>query len=993
MKKKTNFWRGATAGGALLLSVGLFMTAIANEYSGNINSVLGIESGAISGTTSDLKYSSDYGELSDANLARLIADEQAFCKREMEEGAVLLKNADNALPFTSDIKNITLFGRASADPVYKSHAGGGVVSGSTAITFKAALEAAGYNVNGTLYNAYANSSTARVKGSSEGKSDIGEEKSDFYTDTIKDSFKNFSDAAIVVLSRDSGEGQDFNTTDIEGVPQLALHDSEKDMLKMIHESGFKKIIVLINSGNAMEVDWLDNEEYGADACMWIGEPGRYGFPGVVSLLNGEATPSGHLVDTYATNSLSAPAMMNFGDFTFSGDTSSAMANKYVVYEEGVYVGYKYYETRYEDCVLNQGGASSTAGTYASSGNWNYAEEVSYPFGYGLSYASFTQTLDSFTYNGTTDEFTAKVTVKNTSETYSGRSVAELYLQSPYTEYDKANGVEKPSVQIVGFAKTDILAPGATQQLTITVDRYLIASYDYSNAKTYILDDGTYYFGLGDNAHDALNNILAAKGATGMTDIDGTAVSGDKDKVGTYEVTNFDKTTYATSRWTDAAVTNKYVGDYAINANDFYDDDPVTYLTRNDWANTYPKGASLAMNDAIQKAEISRQYSYDASSTAKITNDQINGVDLGEDSISFLDMYGVDYDDAKWDTFLSQLSLQDMATIISDSLGQGAITTVNKPANKNADGPDGYGMNYRYGDQDSPTCYVIQNLAVSTWNVEIMKLLGNFYGEDCIYSRGQMAWAPGLDIHRTPYGGRNFEYSSEDGLFTSLMNSVEIKAMQNKGVIASPKHLYANDQETNRSGACTFMTEQTARESGLRAFELCYTLGGAGGSMLAMNRIGCKMSPVAATTLTGILREEWGFKGILVTDSSGSESEKIPTADSLIAGTGMFCLARRTTTIYNAIYDNSDSYLYSVLKETNHRYYYNYVNSTLVNGLTNDSVVADTTPWWQFAIVGVDAVLATITIASAWLFVTNLFVKEEKKVAEPEANEPAEATEE
>lgn len=275
---------------------------------------------------------------------------------------------------------------------------------------------------------------------------------------------------------------------------------------------------------------------------------------------------------------------------------------------------------------------------------------------------------------------------------------------------------------------------------------------------------------------------------------------------------------------------------------------------------------------------------------------------------FVEMYGLDYDDPKWNDFLDQLSVEDMSLIISDSLGQGVVKSVNKPANKNADGPDGYGMNYRYGDQDSPTCYNIENLAVSSWSKALMEERGTFYGEDAIYSRGQMAWAPRIDIHRTPYGGRNFEYASEDGFLTGIMMASETKAMSKKGVIPAPKHLFGNEQETNRSRACTFMTEQVAREVYLRAFELPFTIGECRGAMLAMNRIGCKMSPVAKTTLTNILKGEWGFKGILVTDSSGAENDKIPTVESILAGTGMFCLARRFNVIKSAIVDNNDAYL-------------------------------------------------------------------------------------
>lgn len=962
--KKFNFWRGIFGILVIILCLGLFLSVIAFEYSGSINAVLNVDTGVVEGTGGEMKYESAYGELSDENLARLVADEIAYCKEEMEEGAVLLKN-DGALPLKSTERKITMLGRASYDLIFKSHAAGGNVNAENATNLKMAFEAAGFEINETVYDAYAASSTTRVKGNgTTTKSDIGEESLSFYTQELISSFDQYNDAAIVVLSRDSGEGQDMDTEDVDGISQLALHEDEKDLLTLAQQH-FDKVIVLLNSGTSMELGWLNDAAYsGVGACLWMGQPGRYGAPGVVSLLMGEANPSGHLVDTYAYDSLSAPAVVNAGDFTFTGDTSDAMTNKYVVYQENIYTGYKYYETRYEDCILGDGNASDPVGSSTpGASEWNYAEEVQFPFGYGLSYTTFSQTLDSFEYDADSDTFTAKVTVTNTGNV-AGKSVAQIYVQSPYTDYDKINGVEKSAVQIVGLGKTGLLDEGASETLDITIDRYIIASYDDSAAKTWILDEGTYYFGLGDHAHDALNNILAKKGESGMFDLDGTPVSGDADKVGVWVNDAFDDETYATSKETGNPITNKFVGEDAIDANDFYDDDPVTYLTRNSWNTTYPTAAvTLEINDSLKTAMVSKFYEK-SSDTPGLTEEQKYGTPNG---ILFMDMYGVPFDDPKWDDFLDQLSVEDMSTIISDSLGQPAITSVSKPANKNADGPDGYGMSYAYGTKDSPTCYNIQNLAVSSWSYEIMEKRGSFYGEDVIYARGQMAFAPGLNLHRTPFGGRNFEYSSEDGLFTALMASVQVAAMNAKGVVVAPKHFFGNDQETNRSSLCAFMTEQTARENGMRAFELPFK-NGARASMQSMNRIGCKASAVADAVLIGIAHDEWGFNGVFITDSAGRESDKIPTVESLLSGTSMFCLARRTTNIYDAVMDGDDSYLYEALREANHRFYYQYANSTLVNGLTADTVVGNSIAWWQALTIALDVIVGVLTAAALVMFI-------------------------
>lgn len=976
-EKKNALWRGIAAGGAVLLGLSVGLTNIMFEYKGNINAALNINTDGTSGS-GNLVYKSDYGELSDENLEKLIADEKEFAKTEMEEGAVLLKN-NGVLPLSSE-KKITLFGRASYDIVYMSHGGGSAAANQgNSISLKSALEEAGYEINPTLYEAYEKSTTVRVKGASEGVSDIGEEDISFYTSAITGSYSSYKEAAVVVFSRDSGEGQDFNFSDSEGISQLALHEDEKALLRHVKSSGFDKIVVLINSGNPMELGWLDESEYGVDACLWVGEPGRYGTRGIASLLKGEVSPSGKLVDTYATDSLSSPATANSGDFTFSGDVSDASTSKYVVYAEGIYSGYKYYETRYEDCVLDAAGvtdrgAASSKGVYASAGSsWSYSDEIVFPFGYGLSYTSFSQTLESFTYDSKSDSFIASVKVKNTGSV-AGKSVVELYAQSPYTEYDIENKVEKSAVQIAGFTKTDTIEAGKEVTVSVTVPRYYIASYDSNNAKTYILDAGTYYFAIGEDSHDALNNILAKKAEDGrysvsLTDENGKTVSGDADKSASYTLDSLDKTTYATSAVTGNAVTNQYTGDYATDINDYYDSDVVTYLTRNDWENTYPEAISLEINGKIKSAMVSRQYSY--TSNEDLTEEQISGKD---NSIKFYEMHGVAYDDAKWDDFLNQLSVADMSKVISDSLGQPVISSVGKPANKNADGPAGYGMSYRYGEQDSATCYVSQNLAASTWSTDVMSKFGSFYGEDCIYARGQMCWAPGMNLHRAPFGGRAFEYMSEDGLFTGIMAAAQAKSMVAKGVIVTPKHGFSNDQETNRSSLCAFMTEQTAREGGMKAFELIYTEGGATGIMTAMNRIGCKVSNLQTAFLRNIMQDEWGFTGIVVSDSAGKENEKIPTVDALIAGTNMFCLATRTSTIEEAITSNSDSYLYSVLREANHRYYYAYANSTLVNGLTESTEMWDVVGWWQYAMIALNVVCGLAAVGGTLMFVYGTYIK-------------------
>lgn len=467
----------------------------------------------------------------------------------------------------------------------------------------------GFSINDTLYDAYKNSSTSRVasnnltiSGGPNSTGDfnaapvLGEEPKSFYTAQLQQSWENdYNDVAIVMLAREGGEDCEMMMEDPDGISALALHQDEKDMLAMIRDSGkFSKIVVLLNSAYPMELGWMD--EYNVDACLWIGDPGQRGFEGVANLLTGKENPSGHLTDTYAANSLSSPAAYtqsqnvaewsNVDEVLNSGIvTDSPLHVSYTATQaEGIYVGYKYYETRYEDSILNP--ASGASGTTGSSfgGGWNYAAEVTYPFGYGLSYTTFEQTLNSVSYDADQDMFTATVTVKNTGSV-SGKSVVQLYVQTPYGDYEKQNAVEKSAVQVIGYGKTDELKPGQSEQVTVTMDRYMMASYDYTNAKGYILSAGDYYLALGDNAHDALNNILAAKGASGMVDQDGNTVEGNAAKTYRWNYDTLDTESYRYSV-TGEEVTNQFDD---CNAN-YWQEGSVTYLTRQDWNGTFPTKA-------------------------------------------------------------------------------------------------------------------------------------------------------------------------------------------------------------------------------------------------------------------------------------------------------------------------------------------------------------------------------------------------------------------
>lgn len=983
--KKVNLLRGLTSVCAAGLGFAIVMTNTAMAYSSMLNSVLGTATGEIvrtdGGEEHPVYYASDYGDvnnLTQDNLNDLIADEDAFVEQEMEEGAVLLRNENNALPLDKGERKVTLFGTTSADPLYKNSSGGGNIDPTRVVSFYDALEEDGFQVNKKLHDAYLEPDpTQKDQGGMFGPSVI-ERPAEFYTDELKDTFADYNDVAIVVLGRRGGENVDVQTSDEEGISGLALHKNEADMLNMINESGqFDKIILVINSAYPIELNYLD--KYNIDAALWIGTPGLVGFRGVVDLLTGEANPSGHLVDTFATNSLSAAATQNFGNFEYKnkdavneGTADSKVPSRfpinyvgcYVVYQEGIYVGYKYYETRYEDEVLGQGNADGNAGTFASKGGWNYADEIQYPFGYGMSYTTFEQKLTNVSESD--GVVTAEVNVTNTGNV-AGKSVVEVYVQTPYTDYDRENLVEKSAIQLAGFGKTQMLDPGASETVTVTIDKYLLASYDSRKAKGYIMDAGDYYLAIGDDAHDALNNVLAAKGASGMYDEDGTPVDGNADKVYHWSQQEMDTDTYHTSSATGVEVTNQF-DDADLN---YWIKDSVTYLTRQDWENTFPTPHEgvVATDDMIHQID---GHLYETPKDAPSVSTFTQGA---KNNLNLVDMHGVAYDDPLWDKFLDQLTLDEMTEMIDDNFGQGPVESVIKPLNRNQDGPGGAagpyfpggspedGLANNKGIEGSCTCYVGEMVAASQWNQDMIAKRGDFIAEDCLFSSVQQLWSPGADTHRTPFSGRNYEYYSEDSTLAYLLCADEVKAMQNKGTAAAIKHFALNDQETNRNGVSVFSNEQAIREIYLKAFEGGFVKGGATSTMTSYNRVGMTYVGHNPAMLRRVLRDEWGFKGADISDCAMHPFQH--TIDGLVGGTDIWCIVGenlRAPELKEYILSHDDGNLYGLLRESQKGFYYMLANSNLINGMTKDMEYRAITPWWQMAlyvIIGVFGVLTAV----------------------------------
>lgn len=950
MTFKAKLFRGLTALFAILLCFGLLMTDLLIQWSGQVNIFLNVSVPTLPVEGDSIAYRSEYG-LDEAGLTAMLAASDLHDAQTMAEGAVLLKNNGAALPLASTERRVTLFGRAVADPVYRGNSGGPSMDERRQVSLRGALEDAGFAINQALFDAYAASGVTRVKADPDWF--IGEVDASFYTSALQASYaSDYQDAAIVMFSRDGGEGKDLATVDRDGISFLALHDSERDLLKMIEDSGkFSKTIVLINSAYPMELDWLDEEAYGVDAALWIGTPGLKGFTGVAQLLTGETAPSGRLVDTFATNSLSAPAVRNAGNFTYAND-----GRHYIVQAEGIYVGYKYYETRYHDQVLGLHNATAETGVYAGeTDGWDYAAEMTFPFGYGSSYAEFSQELTSLNWDRDTHTVTAVVKVTNlgpaegSAYTGAAKSVVELYASLPYED----GQAEKSAIQLIGFGKTGALATGESEEVTLTVDDYLFASYDQnatngadpSRTGCYVFDAGDYWFAIGNDSHDALNNVLAAKVGEAvnglLVDAQGTVVPGDAAKAAMVTLAQTDNTTYAVSPETGAVVANRFEDvDY-----NFFAPDTVTYLTRADWT-TYPKAyTDLTLTDGMATVLANTEFTVPADVPAydSFTQEADNGLAL-------VDMKGVPFeDDETWNKFLDQLAVNDMTAVIGENFGQPAVQSVGKPTNSNSDGPAGPQGTYPYGEKYSTTVHVGECVAAATWNTDLLAQRGHFIAEDCLFVGTTQLWSPGANLHRTPFSGRNFEYYSEDSTLSYLLGAAQTKAMQAQGVNAAIKHFCANDQETNRAGLCVFMDEQTFRQGALRGFEGAFTKGGALGTMMSFSRLGCTKVYQSAPLLTGVLREEWGFEGVTITDSVKGETD-VNTLACLVAGSDTFNAdPNRSSEVLKYLVAKKDGYVLQCLRETNKRFYYAMANSNLMNGLTKDIVVSDFVPWWQTAL--------------------------------------------
>lgn len=818
-----------------------------------------------------------------------------------EEGVVLLENKEDTLPLNTE-KNakVNVFGQSSVSIVYGG-AGSGASDETDNVSLQDGLSQAGFEVNEDLTNFYEDHKTKKkgqnvfnLKG---GDYNINEPATSEYSDKLLSDAQAFSDTAIVVFSRNGGEGGDLPmdmasyTGGDAGKHYLELQTCEQEMLAMVEEN-FDHVIVLINSSNAMELGFLEDEK--VDAALWIGGPGSTGCVAVGEVLSGAINPSGRLVDTYAYDLTTAPAYYNAGNFTYTSNGEDTKEH-YVEYAEGIYVGYRYYETRYVD---NETGRCDEDA---------YSQVVQYPFGYGLSYTTFEQKITGHEVKD--GKINVEIEVKNTGEV-AGKDVAQVYVTAPYTN----GGIEKSFVELEGFAKTGVIEPGKSEKVNVSFEVEDMAAYDYTDKGCYVLEKGSYEIKLMNNAHDVIDSFTY--------DVDDTIV---------YDENN--------ARSTDQTA--------AVNTFDFAAGD-VTYVSRSDWEGTLPtervetKEASSEILDQLNLDNINSLYVNPSNDGEKITTGADNGLTLS-------DMVGLSYDDEKWDQLLDELSVEDMAKL----MGYGGFSTVeiasiDKVATIDIDGPAG--LNALTSDI-SGVQFPSEAVIGSTYNVDLVDEMGQTYAQEANANGVVGLYAPGLNIHRTPFSGRNFEYYSEDPVLNGKLGAAMTRGCNSMGVYCYPKHFALNDQETNRSGVCVWSNEQAIREIYLKAFEIVVKEGNNHGLMSSYNRIGTVWSGGCEQLLTTVLRGEWGFEGAVATDYANA---KLLNADQALMAGGDLMLSTTGATLSDTVTSSTEGQ--QKLRQAAKNVLYMVVNSRAYTDPVEMGF-----PYWILAQVALNIVLMLLVV--------------------------------
>lgn len=888
------------------------------------------------------------------NKAEAFANAQEVNLKLAEEGFVLLKNENAALPMNKGAR-ISVFSKNSVNLSYGGSGSGGFDTSNNKNLYES-LNDAGFVTNPTLKNFYESSQSGPVRTANSSDLDNGDNQKiataetpqSKYTDAVRNSYADYSDAALVVITRIGGEGFDLPRYqgDSEGAVSpdshyLELDQNEIDLLTAVTDGTFKRVVVVFNTPSSFEATFLKDSAYAAfadkiDAAVWIGFTGSNGITALGEILNGDVNPSGRLVDTWAADFTKNPSFVNFGTGCLPDTTDKYDGGMYysVDYEEGIYVGYRYYETRGE-----------TDGE-----DW-YNANVVYPFGYGLSYTTFDWTVGDASASeielGTT--ITVLVTVKNTGSV-AGKEVVQLYASAPYT----LGGIEKAHKVLVGFAKTKLLQPGESETVTVSFDPYSAASYDYRDANSngfsgYELEAGEYTLYVSRNAHESEKAIALNLAADVRIGTDPTTDS---------EVVN---------RYTDSE--NFLDSDWQLDA----------MLSRADWEGTWPTPQTAQQHagtdrlyEEIRSEEHNNPTDFDSEEYPWFGEEPTLTL---RDLLPSAEAEGyepvVSYDDERWEELMMGCDEEEMIALINNGAYHTlAMESVGLPATIHGDGPSGFTC-FMSKEQVNGTCqYVSEPVMASTWNINLMTELGEAIGEEGTIgdkATGQpysSIYAPGVNIHRSPFGGRCSEYFSEDPFISGMMGAAEVQGIQNRGVLPTVKHFVANEQETHRSigGDLSWLSEQALREIYLKPFEYTVKLGETRGIMTSFNRIGTRWTGGDYRLLTEILRNEWGFNGLVICDFNTIPQYMIPRM-MFYAG-GSLDLATQQSAMWTDC-DTSDAGDAIVLMRAVKDVMYALVNSNAMNA----EVIGYNPPIWQeylhwinigaFTLVGVWLVLAIV----------------------------------
>lgn len=947
-------------------------------------------------------YTSDYADKDDA-----FEKSNLFNEEISEEGITLLKNENNALPLEEGAK-VSVFGKNSVNLAYGGSGSGAFTVTDETPTLYGSLTDAGFTYNTVMKDFYDSSASGSGRAKSPTLDNTrdtipgfatGETPISSYTQAVKDSYKDYNDAALVVITRIGGESfdlprtmQNANGTPVDGAYSgddhyLELDKNEQDMIVEACNN-FDNVTIIINSSTSMELGFLDaladNDDSvveGFDgiyekinACVWIGGPGYSGINALGRVLKGEVNPSGHTIDTYQRDFTKDPSYENFADYlvakgnTYIIDGGSGLA-RYLDYEEGVYVGYRYYETR----AVYEGE------------DW-YKDHVVFPYGYGLSYTTFEWEVTdmsftdgaSMTWTADEDaEFSVTVNVTNTGDV-AGKDVVQVYMTAPYTPGE----IEKSEVVLVGFAKTDLIEAGESDEVTITFEGYDFASYDYSDAngngnRGYELDAGEYTVSVRSDAH---------------TEVDARS----------FNLTG--EVLYKNDPVTDYEVVNRYDN---VSFEENYGME--SELSRNDWEGTYPVNEVLAGSNA--ERTITVDFYNTITSTA--TNNPIAGDDSiqmptvaeagspagtlqiykliqmtteegSDDEVPLRDELGtiiVDYNDERWEEYLSLLTESEMMSFTMNGAFQTpALESIGLMKTFATDGPVGFVYFMAQIESENPvykTCsYVSECVIAATWNVDLAFGMGESVGNEGIIgnqragNRPYSGWyAPAINIHRSPFGGRNFEYYSEDPFMSGKLAAAVIRGARSKGVYCQVKHFAVNDQETNRSGVCTWLTEQALREIYLKPFEIAVKEGEAMGIMSSFNRIGTLWTGGDYRLLTEILRNEWGFKGMVITDFN---TESFMDTKQMAYAGGDLNLANTPKP-----WDPETPADFTVLRNNVKNILYTLSRSNAMNGHGEGGYYITYYAWWEVLLFFFD--LGLIIAAIIWgVFVMISVMKQDKR---------------